>query len=90
MYLGFDSDAFRFSLAMLILSLFTKVYSFYYATQYFAAIGGAQSMDASTGNAYSSLNNSGHVGGGYYPPQESQILSESQSKQIGLAESGGY
>lgn len=81
---SFDSDAFRFSLSMLILSMFVKVYALVHACQFFAAIGGAYSMDSSIiGNSGVYDNtmeySSEAVGAGFY----SSNISEQQYEDEG-------
>ncbi len=64
------------------------MYALFHASQFFAAIGGAYSMDASlSGSAYDSLSRStdSAPGGGYYA-SDAQNLEDSQN----LREMGNY
>lgn len=90
-----SSSLFKFCLTMLIFSLLCKLYALYVGAHFFAAIGGAQSMQTSvmgTSNIYDNLSGSvleeSQTAGYYNPPAtaSSGNLDKSSSSFVSAAE----
>mmetsp|Transcript_16240 Transcript_16240/g.23678 ORF Transcript_16240/g.23678 Transcript_16240/m.23678 type:complete len:183 (+) Transcript_16240:205-753(+) len=79
---GSDTTEFKFCLAMLIICLFIKIYALYYASLFFASIGGASSFEKDENlneSMYDSLVGSLSGSGGYYPPESNNMGNSTSS-----------
>lgn len=89
-YAGEAGHAFKFSLAMFILCMFVKMAGMYTASQLFAAIGGAASMEIGFQGNYDAVQFDGQPRG-YYPPDPSlndQYVGERSQDSIASVEAG--